>query len=71
MKLKTILTNVGAVMMMGLFLLLTYTYGRGDCPQCGHTRTLYSCKHCSWRACLNCWQQLGEHSCPKCGRANP
>jgi len=46
--------------------------GRDDCPQCGHTRDLHSCKHCGWTACLPCWQDRSQYNtCPSCRRSNP
>lgn len=43
----------------------------GNCPQCGHTKELYVCRHkgCGWTACLPCWQKLSQYGiCPGCGR---
>jgi hypothetical protein len=60
----------GAVLIA--FVLLTYSRGRGECPQCGYMGDLHECKHCGWTACLACWQRMSEHNtCPGCGRSSP
>lgn len=51
--------------------LLTYSRGRGQCPQCGYAGDLHACKHCGWTACLSCWQARGKYTCPGCGQGNP
>ncbi len=51
---------------------LTYSRGRGQCPQCGYLGDLSACKHCDWTACLACWQRMSQYNtCPGCGRSNP
>jgi hypothetical protein len=50
---------------------LTYSRGRGQCPQCGYAGDLHACKHCGWTACLPCWQRMSQYTCPSCGRGSP
>lgn len=68
MKMKP-MVNFTISVVLGLLTMalafLTYSAGRGNCPQCGHTRDLHACKHCDWTACLECWQRMSKHStCP-------
>jgi hypothetical protein len=65
-----------SLMVVALFVfaaaLLTYSRGRGQCPQCGYMGDLHECKHCGWTACLSCWQRMSQHNtCPSCGRYGP
>jgi pentatricopeptide repeat protein len=61
-----------STVLISLIGLFTYKAGTGDCPQCGHTRTLISCNHCNWTACLECWQKMSKYNtCPNCERINP
>jgi hypothetical protein len=63
-----LLASVGVTVAASL---LTYSRGRGQCPQCGYAHGLHACKHCGWTACLGCWQSMGKYTCPACGRGNP
>ena len=71
-KVYKVLLTGGASLLAVLLTLLTRSVGRGQCPECGYRDELHQCKHCSWAACLECWQRLSKYNtCPKCGRANP
>lgn len=63
--------TLGAGALAVTAALLTYSRGRGQCPQCGYAGDLHACKHCGWTACLSCWQQMGKYNCPGCGQGNP
>lgn len=75
MKKTTLLKTVaGLVVAVALAALAwrTRSAGHGDCPQCGHTRELHTCRHgCGWTACLACWQDRSRYGeCPGCGRGS-
>ncbi len=62
---------LGAGALAAAATLLTYSRGRGQCPQCGYLGDLHACKHCGWTACLSCWQARGKYTCPGCGQGSP
>ncbi len=50
LKLKSV-AKAGLMIGMGVLAMravwLTYSAGRGQCPQCGYLKDLYACRHCN------------------------